>query len=136
MTICAHCGKPLVEVEEVHAWDGSLYCSRECTIAAITDYIILTSKEQAIETYHDEAEVVATQEILADEIEASKECMDAEKIMRTITYLAKHSGYYKRLSDWLSSCGEQWRNIWLKALEDRCIKDEIELLVVLEGSDE
>lgn len=68
MTLCGHCQKPLREFDEVHAVQGILYCSRECAIDDITNDIIMNAKEAAIEAYACEAEVVATTEILKDEM--------------------------------------------------------------------
>lgn len=69
MTVCEHCKKPLAELEEVHAYRGSLYCSKECTIKDIMNDYIMNAKELAIEDYVCCAEIVATSDILADEID-------------------------------------------------------------------
>lgn len=68
LTLCGHCFKPLKDCAEVHAVSGTLYCSRECAIADITNDIIMNAKESAIEAYACLAEVVATAEILKDEM--------------------------------------------------------------------
>ena len=68
MTLCGHCHKPLKDFKEVHAVKGILYCSRACAIDDITNDIIMNAKEAAIEEYASCAEVVATEEILADEM--------------------------------------------------------------------
>lgn len=68
MTLCGHCQKPLKDFDEVHAVHGILYCSRECAIADITNDIIMNAKEAAIEAYACGAEIVATEEILKDEM--------------------------------------------------------------------
>lgn len=69
MTVCAHCSKELRECTEVHAVGGLLYCSKECAIHYITNDIVMNAKTKAIEVYDNEAEVVATADILSDEIE-------------------------------------------------------------------
>lgn len=68
MTLCGHCQKPLKNFAEVHAVHGILYCSRECAIDDITNDIIMNAKEAAIESYACGAEIVATEEILKDEM--------------------------------------------------------------------
>lgn len=74
MTVCAHCSKELREYKEVHAAGGFLYCSKACAIAHITNNIILNAKERATTIYYDEAEIVATADILGDEIERGDTC--------------------------------------------------------------
>lgn len=68
MTLCGNCHKPLKDFAEVHAVSGILYCTRECAIEDITNDIIMNAKEAALEAYASCAEVVATVEILADEM--------------------------------------------------------------------
>lgn len=55
---CAHCGKELVKVDEVHVVEGINYCSKDCAIIHIMNDIIMNAKEQAIEHYNNTAEVV------------------------------------------------------------------------------
>lgn len=68
MTLCGHCHKPLKDFEEVHAVKGILYCSCECAIDDLTNDIIMNAKEAAKEEYASCAEIVATAEILKDEM--------------------------------------------------------------------
>lgn len=68
MTRCICCNKPLKDFEEVHAVRGMLYCSRECAISAITDDMVMNANDAAIEEYESCAEVVATRDILANEM--------------------------------------------------------------------
>lgn len=131
MTTCEMCGKPLKTVAEAHAWQGSLYCSEQCTLDAITEEIIVNAKEVAKETYASEAEVVSTADIIAEEIG-----MTAEAIADTIKALARHSGYYSRLLSWLNNCEPAWRDIWLKQLEAEELKSEVDLIMRLELCDE
>lgn len=70
MTLCGHCHKPLIGFAEVHAVKGILYCSRECAIDDINNDIIMNAKEAAIEEYACCAEIVATTEVLKDELRA------------------------------------------------------------------
>ena len=78
MTICETCNKLLKDVEELHACDGILYCSRECAIKGIMEDIMQNAKELAIEQYDSNAEVVATADILGDELRETKEALMCE----------------------------------------------------------
>lgn len=68
LTCCAKCHRLLAQFEEVHAIDGQLYCSKKCAITDIMEDYIMNAKEMAREDYACKAEVVATRDILADEI--------------------------------------------------------------------
>ena len=68
MTLCGNCHKPLKDFDEVHAVDGILYCSKECAIEDLTNNIIMNAKSAAIEIYDCDAEVVATEDIMKDEM--------------------------------------------------------------------
>ena len=60
---CAQCNKPLSGCDEIHAVEGSLYCSKECAIDARMELIINSAKEQAAEWYNDYAETVTPADI-------------------------------------------------------------------------
>lgn len=67
-TRCANCDTVLKDLAEVHAVRGILYCSRECAIEGMVNDTIMSAKEIAIEDYNSCAEVVATRDILANEM--------------------------------------------------------------------
>lgn len=69
LTCCARCGRALVHHEDVHAVEGTLYCSKTCAINDIMDEYIQNAKELAIEAYNDKAEVVAASEILSEDLQ-------------------------------------------------------------------
>lgn len=70
LTCCAKCHRLLAQFKEVHAVSGQLYCSKDCAVKDIADDYIMNAKEMALEAYACEAEVIATADIMADEISA------------------------------------------------------------------
>lgn len=58
MKRCEHCKTPLKVGDEVHVLDEEIFCSEECAILHLTDYIICNAKETAKEQYHDEATII------------------------------------------------------------------------------
>lgn len=63
MTGCERCGIDLSTVDEIHAVEGQLYCSKECAIINQAEIIIASAKDAAIEWYDACAEVVAPEDI-------------------------------------------------------------------------
>lgn len=61
--VCAHCGKDLTKLNEVHSVEGQLYCNKECAIAHQTEIIIASAEDTATEWYNDSAEIVSTRDI-------------------------------------------------------------------------
>ena len=68
MTRCQCCNKPLKDFDMVHAVKGALYCSDTCAIEDITNDIIMNAKGAAHHEYFNCAEIVATRDILANEM--------------------------------------------------------------------
>lgn len=66
---CARCGRLLISQEEVHAINGALYCSKNCAVQDIMDDYIANAKALAIEAYDSEAEVVRTEDVLAEDLQ-------------------------------------------------------------------
>lgn len=78
MNKCPRCKKLLVAHETVHAIDGRLYCSRTCILRDLVDTYApddFTVKqlnkawERAIEYYDANAEVLATEEVLSEDLQ-------------------------------------------------------------------
>ena len=82
MNKCARCKRILVSHETAHAVNGELYCSKSCAIEALTDEIVLSSKEMAIEKYNDEAEIVSTEDVLAEDLHTVKITVTCEKYVK------------------------------------------------------
>ena len=61
--VCMYCEKDLRTVDEIHAVEGQLYCSKECAIKAQTEVIIASAKDTAQEWYDDCAEIVTPKDI-------------------------------------------------------------------------
>lgn len=61
--VCAHCNRPLVECDEVHAVEGYLFCSKDCAINSCIDQVIDSAKEHAAEWYNAYAEIVTPADI-------------------------------------------------------------------------
>jgi len=61
--VCAHCGKDLVTIDEIHVVEGRHFCSKECAIISCTTDIITNAKELAIEWYDDAVEIVTPTDI-------------------------------------------------------------------------
>lgn len=60
MTECAHCHRPLREVEEIHAVLGELFCSKECAVEHLESEIRQHVHRFALRRYLDNAEIVGT----------------------------------------------------------------------------
>lgn len=60
MTECAHCHRPLREVEEIHAVLGELFCSKECAVEHLELEIRLRAHRFALRLCLDNAEIVGT----------------------------------------------------------------------------
>lgn len=60
---CHHCNKDLSTVEEIHASEGMLFCSEDCTVNHYVDEIITNAKESAKEIYCEFAEIVTPKDI-------------------------------------------------------------------------
>jgi len=60
---CHRCNKDLSTVEEIHAAEGMLFCSEDCTVNHYMDEIITNAKEQAKEAYCTYAEVITPKDI-------------------------------------------------------------------------
>lgn len=61
--VCMYCEKDLRAVDEIHAVEGLLYCSKECAIKAQTEIIIASAEDAATEWYNDCAEIVTPKDI-------------------------------------------------------------------------
>lgn len=79
---CPICGTVLVSHEEVHAVNGQVFCSRTCAITDIMNDIILNAKEMAIETYDNEAEVVASADVLKEDLQDVKITLTCTKVIK------------------------------------------------------
>lgn len=119
MTQCEACGRVLASVEEVHAMEGRLFCSKDCalnhTLLSVPHEIKEVSNDvmNLVEAkYNAYAEVVATQDILDNEIVAYRHIADilrrrddatdeeiAETITRTLERLHKSSYRYDEVED-------------------------------------
>lgn len=87
MNKCARCKSILVSHETAHAVNGELYCSKSCAIEALTDELILNAKEMASEKYNDEAEIVSTEEVLAEDlhtVQLTVRCIKYIKLPKTM----------------------------------------------------
>ena len=62
-TRCHRCGKDLSTVKEIHAAEGMLFCSEDCTVNYYVDEIISNAKESAKGLYCELAEVVSPKDI-------------------------------------------------------------------------
>lgn len=78
MNRCPRCKKLLVTHETVHALDGKLYCSRLCTVLELADKFLHDDQmamryndavEVAKEYYDERAEVVRTDDVLAEDLQ-------------------------------------------------------------------
>lgn len=61
--VCALCHKDLRTVNEIHAVEGQLFCSKECAIEMQTNIIVMSARDTATEWYNDCAEVVTPKDI-------------------------------------------------------------------------
>lgn len=128
MTRCEHCNKPLKDLEEVHAVYGSLYCSKECAIAHITDEVIMNAKETAIEQYEEGCEVVATADILADEL-----YMNRDQILAALDDITKRRCSQYRHATLVLNLPTGLLNTWLDVACEARLKDTADLITYLEG---
>lgn len=60
---CRYCGKNLVNNEEIHAVEGSLYCSKDCAVNSRITETIYFARAKAEEWYNDMAEIVSAADI-------------------------------------------------------------------------
>ena len=86
---CARCGRVLVGQEEVHAIRGSLYCSKNCAVQDIMDDYLMNAKEMAIEEYDNEAEVVRTEDVLAEDLQTVEIVVTCKKRIKLPADLTK-----------------------------------------------
>ena len=128
MTRCEHCNKPLKDLEEVHAVYGSLYCSKECAIAHIIDEVIMNAKETAIEQYEEGCEVVATKDILANEL-----YMDKDQILEALEDITKRRCSQYRHATLILNLPTALRDTWLNVACEAQLKDVVDLIAYLEG---
>lgn len=63
MTECKHCHMDLSKVEEVHAVQGDLFCSKECAVEHIADTIVRSATKRAFDIYNNCAETVLPSDI-------------------------------------------------------------------------
>jgi len=61
--ICVHCEKDLRLVKTIHVVKGQHFCTKDCAIIHMTNEIIQSAKEQAIEAYNEYAEEVTPMDI-------------------------------------------------------------------------
>lgn len=61
--VCEQCKKDLRTVDEIHASEGHLFCSKECAIDFYTNKVIINAKESATAMYNDFAEIVTPEDI-------------------------------------------------------------------------
>lgn len=63
MTECKRCHMDLSKVEEVHAVQGDLFCSKDCAIAHIEVTIVRSAHKRACDIYNNCAETVLPSDI-------------------------------------------------------------------------
>lgn len=61
--VCAHCGKDLRMVEEIHVVEGQHFCTKACAVHEQMDVIVASAKDTATEWYDECAEIVTPQDI-------------------------------------------------------------------------
>lgn len=87
---CPRCGRVLISHETVHALNGKLYCSRDCTIRHVAEALmeidVNLAHNQAIEEakgiYDSEAEVVSTEDTLAEDFQEVRVSVTFTKIVK------------------------------------------------------
>lgn len=87
---CPRCGHVLISHETVHALNGELYCSRDCAIRDTADMLIKADSNMkhnaAIEAakviYSNEAEVVATEDVLSEDFQEVRISVTFTKIIK------------------------------------------------------
>ena len=87
---CPRCGSVLISHETVHALNGELYCSRNCAIRDTAEILMKNSEgithntaiEAAKGIYDDEAEVVATEDTLAEDFQEVRVSVTFTKIVK------------------------------------------------------
>jgi len=89
LTRCPRCNRMLVGQEEVHAYRGQLYCSKNCAVQDITDDYIQNAKEMAIEAYDSEAEIVSATDVLKEDLLAIKITVSCTRIINVPANLPK-----------------------------------------------
>lgn len=68
LTRCPECNTALASIEQAHAIDGQLFCSKACFIEYQTKSYIMNARALAHEDYACGAEIVPTAEIIKDEM--------------------------------------------------------------------
>ncbi len=94
---CPRCGHVLISHETVHALNGELYCSRNCAIRDTADVIMKANgnltHNQAIEAakvvYDEGAEIVATEDTLAEDFQEVRVSVTFTKIIKLPKNLSK-----------------------------------------------
>lgn len=94
---CPQCGHVLISHETVHALNGKLYCSRNCTIRHIAEALMeiddnLTHNqaiEEAKAIYDNEAEVVSTEDTLAEDFQEVRVSVTFTKVVKLPKNLSK-----------------------------------------------
>lgn len=87
---CPQCGHVLISHETAHALNGKLYCSRNCTIRHIAEALMEIdgnlshnqATEEAKAIYDSEAEVVATEDTLAEDFQEVRVSVTFTKIVK------------------------------------------------------
>lgn len=120
MTVCAHCNKKLIGVEILHAMDGFLFCSQDCTVKYAMNDIIQNAEGMANERYWSEAEEVRSSDILREEF------LTADEIKNICKKLGETKRFYRNIMELTSEEG-------FEKLAGVGFKDAVDLIIYLES---
>lgn len=100
---CAHCGSVLVSHELIHSVKGYLYCSKECAINDIMDDYLTNARELAINAYNDDAEIVRTEDVLAEDLQTVEIVVTCRKRIKVPATMTEAEA--KTEAEYLYRCG-------------------------------
>lgn len=90
---CGRCNKILNVTKEAHKVDDTYYCSKECAVSELYDTIVMSAKEQAIEMYNDNVEIVPVVDVCPICDKPLSECETIWAAAGTL-YCSKDCGVY------------------------------------------
>jgi len=97
---CPVCKRVLVGQELVHAIDGQLFCSKTCAVQHLTDDYILNAKEMALEAYASNAELVATEDVLGEDLQEVRVTLTCTKVIKLPADLTEAEAVCEASSLW------------------------------------
>lgn len=92
MKHCVKCGKILRKGSEIHRIDEELYCSKDCAVSHLSELIIMSAKDAAIEMYDEAVEVFT--EYTMDEEDDDTCYMCGKKLASCDTIYAAEGALY------------------------------------------